>query len=150
MRGRAATVLGMAVAFVLAVAGRTAAQSAYVFVSPDRPYDVRVTKREHDMKKLLAAPHLPETELKGQKLWAQRCALCHESRLGPWIDTRSVTALGDVRVREVINAGSGRMPGFQYALRPAQVDQVVAFLKTVTPDQRPVRLGAPTVETGGR
>ena len=33
--------------------------------------------------------------------------------------------------------GSARMPGWQYTLEPAEIDQVIAFLKTVTPDQRP-------------
>jgi len=126
------------------------AQSAYVFVSPDLPYEVRVTRRVQSMEKLLAAPTLAEPALKGEKVWAQRCALCHEGRLGPWIDTGVVTALGETRVREVISAGAGRMPGFQYALRPAQLDQLVAFLKTVTPADRPISSAPPVVETGGR
>ena len=33
--------------------------------------------------------------------------------------------------------GSARMPGWQYTLEPGQVAQVIAYLKTVTPDQRP-------------
>jgi mono/diheme cytochrome c family protein len=33
--------------------------------------------------------------------------------------------------------GSQRMPAWQYTLQPSQIDSVIAYLKTVTPDQRP-------------
>jgi hypothetical protein len=29
------------------------------------------------------------------------------------------------------------MPGWRYTLEPRQIDSIIAFLKTVTPDQKP-------------
>jgi mono/diheme cytochrome c family protein len=38
-----------------------------------------------------------------------------------------------VSFREKVRQGSAMMPGFQYTLQPAQIDQIAAFLKTFTP-----------------
>ena len=35
-------------------------------------------------------------------------------------------------MRKKIMEGSPMMPGFQYTLTPAEVDQILAYLKTVT------------------
>jgi hypothetical protein len=47
----------------------------------------------------------------------------------------------EVAIREKVRKGSPIMPGFEYSLEPAQIDQIVAFLKTVVPlrDQTAVR-----------
>jgi hypothetical protein len=44
-----------------------------------------------------------------------------------------VEKLGEVPFREKVRQGSAMMPGFQYTLQPAQIDQIAAFLKTFTP-----------------
>jgi mono/diheme cytochrome c family protein len=110
----------------------------------DQSRELTVSRREYDMRPLLTPSQLSATALKGRTLWMQRCAFCHDGvgqptyrTLGPWLDSDTVLLMGDARVREKIVTGSGRMPGFQYTLRPEQVDQLLAFLKSVTPDQKP-------------
>lgn len=111
----------------------------------DRPYEMKVTSRPYDMRQLVAPPVLSAQGLKGRTLWAQRCAYCHDgfgsavspNSLGRWIDAEVLRALGDSRVRQVVQTGTRRMPGFQYALQANQVDLVLDYLKTVSPDQKP-------------
>jgi mono/diheme cytochrome c family protein len=106
---------------------------------------ITVSKRVYDKRLLLAKPQLSEAALKGRALWVQRCAYCHDGvgtptykTLGPWIDAETVRAAeGEAFVRQQIAKGSPRMPGFQYTLKPEQVDEIIAFLKSVTPDQKP-------------
>jgi mono/diheme cytochrome c family protein len=103
-----------------------------------------VSKRVYDKQQLLAKPQLSEDALRGRALWVQRCAYCHDGvgtptykTLGPWLDAETVRAEREASVRQFIANGSRRMPGFRYTLQPAQVDQLIAFLKSVTPDQKP-------------
>jgi mono/diheme cytochrome c family protein len=98
---------------------------------------------DYDMRKAATPPALSEVELLGKKLFVQRCALCHDLRgqpatttVGPWIDREVVKARGDAAVRQKITQGSPRMPAWQYTLEPPQVDAVIAYLKTVSPDLR--------------
>ncbi len=35
----------------------------------------------------------------------------------------------ETRVREIIRNGTPRMPGFQYGLRPEEIEDIIAFLK---------------------
>ena len=104
-----------------------------------------VVRTEYDMREVAAAPSLSADEVRGRQLFVQRCALCHDplgqpsypNTPGPWVDAETVRSLGEESVRDQIMLGSARMPGWQYTLEPAQVNQVIAYLKTVTPDQRP-------------
>lgn len=104
-----------------------------------------VVKTEYDMRQVALAPSLSEAAVKGRKLFVQRCALCHDPlgqpsfprSVGPWVDGETVKAVGDDGVRDIIMMGSPRMPGWRYTLEPAQIDQIIAYLKTVTPDQKP-------------
>lgn len=103
-----------------------------------------VTVTDYDMKKAAAPPALSTSELTGKKLFVQRCALCHDllgqpsaTTVGPWVDVEIVKARGEAAIREKIRVGSRRMPGFQYTFGAAEVDHIVAYLKTVTPDQKP-------------
>jgi len=106
----------------------------------------KVVRREADMRQLVAPPSLSDVELKGRLLVAQRCSVCHDPRgslqpgrtFGPWLDRNVITTAGEARIRQTIAAGSRRMPGFQYALEPTQMDQIIAFLKTISPDQKPI------------
>jgi mono/diheme cytochrome c family protein len=93
-----------------------------------------VVRTEYDMRKVMAPLPLNETELKGRKLFAQRCANCHggtAQRPGPPLDQQTVERLGDSFIREKVRKGSLMMPGFEYSVQPAQIDQITAFLKTV-------------------
>jgi mono/diheme cytochrome c family protein len=101
---------------------------------------VLVERSEYDMRKLVAPSALSETELEGRRLLVQRCAYCHDQggrSAALWLDRQRIATTGEDRFREKILKGSRTMPGWQYALEPAQIDRIIAFLKTVTPDQRP-------------
>lgn len=80
-------------------------------------------------------PTLSETEQAGERLFLQRCSVCHlpspaGQTYGPPLSTRLILNRGDERVRLYILEGSELMPGFQYTLKPAQVDAIIAYLKT--------------------
>jgi mono/diheme cytochrome c family protein len=95
-----------------------------------------VVRDVYDMRAAMAPIPLGETELKGRALFAQRCANCHggtRQRPGPLLGKQTVEKLGEVPFREKVRQGSAMMPGFQYTLQPAQIDQIAAFLKTFTP-----------------
>ena len=104
-----------------------------------------IVRTEYDMDKAASPPSLSMDEVRGRQLFVQRCAICHDplgqpsypNTPGPWVDAATVGSLGDDTVRSQIMMGSARMPGWHYTLEPAEIDQVIAFLKTVTPDQRP-------------
>jgi mono/diheme cytochrome c family protein len=92
-----------------------------------------VVRTDYDMRTFIAPLPLNETELKGRKLFAQRCANCHggtAQRPGPPLGQQTVEKLGDSFIREKVRKGSLAMPGFEYSLEPAQIDRIVAFLKT--------------------
>ena len=57
--------------------------------------------------------------------------------MGPFLSSTVLTTMGEDKVRAYIAAGSRRMPGFQYALKPQQMDALIAFLKTVSPSDKP-------------
>jgi mono/diheme cytochrome c family protein len=93
-----------------------------------------VVRTVYDMRTFVAPLPLAETELKGRRLFAQRCANCHggaAQRPGPLLAQQTVERLGEPSIREKIRKGSAMMPGFEYSVQPAQIDQIVAFLKTV-------------------
>ena len=102
-----------------------------------------VVRTDYDMRTFIAPLPLNETELKGRKLLAQRCANCHggtAQRPGPPLGQQTVERLGDSFIREKVRKGSLMMPGFEYSLEPAQIDQIIAFLTTAPPrDQTTVQ-----------
>ena len=101
-----------------------------------------VVRRDYDMRQLATPPPFTESELSGRRLFTQRCGICHDPvgqgrTAGPWVDRETLNTSGEASVRNIILGGSPRMPAFKYALQPNQVDHIIAFLKTVRPDQRP-------------
>lgn len=101
-----------------------------------------VERKDYDMRTFIAPLPLNETELKGRKIFAQRCANCHggnAQRPGPLLGQQTVERRGDSFIREKARKGSMMMPGFEYSLEPVQIDQIIAFLKTA-----PVREAAVT------
>ena len=78
----------------------------------------------------------------GERLYLQRCALCHSGTAplfetyGPPLTGSLVTSLGDERIRKVIMDGSSRMPGFRYGHTEAQISNIVEYLKTKASNQR--------------
>jgi mono/diheme cytochrome c family protein len=83
-----------------------------------------------------AQPALNETQLAGMALFNQHCRVCHTKpqlaspQYGPVLSQKSLNGQ-DAMMKNVITNGSPRMPAFKYTFAPAQIDSVVAYLKTV-------------------
>jgi streptogramin lyase len=82
-----------------------------------------------------------ETTITGEKLFIQRCSVCHLGvppnfkTYAPLLHKELVAARGEDAVRKTIMEGSPRMPGWKYSLRPADIDEILAYLKTVTKEE---------------
>jgi mono/diheme cytochrome c family protein len=83
------------------------------------------------------APALNAKELLGMRLFNQSCRVCHTKpqatspqQYGPVLSKSSLGGQDDV-MRELISNGTPRMPGFKYSYDAAQIDAIVAYLKTV-------------------
>jgi mono/diheme cytochrome c family protein len=78
----------------------------------------------------------------GQQLFVQHCGACHRKptivneSFGP---TLSRDSLGgqDAALREPISNGTPRMPGFKYQFASAQIDAVIAYVKSLPPQPAP-------------
>ena len=72
----------------------------------------------------------------GMRLFNQSCRVCHTKPqmvsplYGPELSQNSLGGQEGV-MREVISNGTPRMPGFKYHFEPAQIEAIVAFLKTI-------------------
>jgi mono/diheme cytochrome c family protein len=81
----------------------------------------------------------------GRQLFTQSCMVCHTRPVitaglyGPPLSRDAAGGQADV-MRQVITDGTPRMPGFKYLFTPAQIDAIVAYLKTLPP---------PVAATGG-
>jgi mono/diheme cytochrome c family protein len=79
---------------------------------------------------------LNETQQLGRHLFVQSCGVCHvnvqqkTALYGPALSKASLGGQDDV-MREVISNGTPRMPGFKHHFERAEIDAVVAYLKTV-------------------
>jgi mono/diheme cytochrome c family protein len=79
---------------------------------------------------------LDDKQLLGMRLFNQSCRVCHTKPqmvsplYGPELSRISLGGQEDV-MREVISNGTPRMPGFKYHFDPAQIEAIVAFLKTI-------------------
>src|SRR5262245_65429719 len=76
----------------------------------------------------------------GQTLFTQSCGVCHlkpqitANTFGPTLSKDSAGGREDV-IRDTITNGTPRMPGFKHTFEPAQIDAIVAYLKTVPAPQ---------------
>ena len=83
-----------------------------------------------------ADPALAELQRPGQQLFVQSCGICHlkptltSERYGPALSRETVEGKEEA-VGELIRTGTARMPGFRYGLAPAQIDAIIAYLKTL-------------------
>lgn len=79
---------------------------------------------------------------RGEAWFYQRCSLCHMGRIvkddtyqpmAPRLDgvLRSASPDREKAVREFIQQGSLRMPGFRYTFTPAEFEELMAYLKTL-------------------
>lgn len=79
---------------------------------------------------------LDSKQLLGMRLFNQSCRVCHTKPqmvsplYGPELSQSSLGGQESV-MREVISNGTPRMPGFKYHFEPAQIEAIVAFLKTI-------------------
>ena len=111
------------------------------------PVKPAVTKSAYDIPDLVKQLQVPDDVFRGRVLWIQRCALCHDGvgqpsyhTMGPWLDADTVKSLGEPAVRAIIAAGTARMPEFRYDLDAQQVNDLLAFLETVTWKPTPAEL----------
>jgi mono/diheme cytochrome c family protein len=120
------TIIGTVVGF----AGIVLAASAYL-PAQDKP-----------VAALPAAEKLNEQEMRGEGLFLQRCSLCHLPRklkfgsppvVGPSLSGQFKDSNPDQQktLRGFILKGGPDMPGFQYGLEAKEVDDLIAFLKTL-------------------
>jgi mono/diheme cytochrome c family protein len=83
-----------------------------------------------------AAAFLNDSQRLGQRLFVQSCGVCHMNvqqrapLYGPALSQASLGGQDDV-MREVISNGTPRMPGFKHHFERAEIDAIVAYLKTV-------------------
>ena len=93
-----------------------------------------------------SSPPLTEAEKSGRKIFQTRCAMCHVGQepavemsspnaerrpatMGPLLSRANTT--NEAALKQKIKDGSVKMPGYKYTLTDPQVDQVIAFMKTV-------------------
>jgi mono/diheme cytochrome c family protein len=87
---------------------------------------------------------LNETQLRGRQILAQSCGVCHlqpslgVKTYGPAL-TRSSAAGNDDVMRAFILNGTDRMPAFKYYLKPAEIDAIIAYVRTVPAPDAPSR-----------
>ena len=90
-----------------------------------------------------AADSLNEQQRQGRLMLGQSCGVCHlppARNAKPYGPVLSKTTLGadNALMRKVILEGTPRMPAFKYFLEPAEVDAIIAYVRTVpTPPAAP-------------
>ena len=95
------------------------------------------TRSTGDIVPLPSIKTLTTAQAAGKKLFVQKCSVCHLPALpsytayGPLLDNNVVSDRGEESVREQIERGSAKMPGFQYELSSVEIEQIVGYLKTL-------------------
>lgn len=89
---------------------------------------------------------LNPNEKTGRSIFQTRCAMCHVGQapasematdaaqrrpatLGPLLS--KTNASDEMKLRQKIKDGSRLMPGYKHTLNDEQIDQVIAFMKTI-------------------
>jgi ubiquinol-cytochrome c reductase cytochrome b subunit len=83
----------------------------------------------------------------------KQCRNCHSldgsgGQRGPALDGVATRLTGDQLVRQVIQGG-GNMPAYGKNLKPAEVEALVAFMKTLHPANQPLAQDASRPEKPG-
>ena len=102
----------------------------------------RVTAQNQNSSTPSRAQKLSEQEFRGEGLFLQRCSLCHLPRklkfgsppvIGPSLSGQFKDATPEQMkvLRNFILKGGPDMPGFQFGLEPKEVDDLIAYLKTL-------------------
>src|SRR6202022_2299022 len=93
-------------------------------------------------QQIAANSPLDDKQLLGMRLFNQSCRVCHTKPqmtsplYGPELSQSSAGGSEEV-MRDVIGNGTPRMPGFKYHFEPAQIEAIVAYLKTIAPSAAP-------------
>jgi mono/diheme cytochrome c family protein len=78
---------------------------------------------------------LNDTQKLGQRIYQQRCGVCHTivapvfPMYGPALYKDLVIGSEDA-IKEMIRSGTSKMPGFKLGLQPSEIDAIVEYLKT--------------------
>src|SRR3982074_3935954 len=87
-------------------------------------------------QQIAAKSPVNDKQLLGMRLFNQSCRVCHTKPqltsplYGPELSQNSAGGQETV-MRDVISNGTPRMPGFKYHFEPAQIEAIVAYLKTI-------------------
>ena len=72
----------------------------------------------------------------GMRLFNQSCRVCHTKpqlsspQYGPALSVNTLGGNADA-LRQFISNGTPRMPGFKFTFKPAEIDAIVAYIKTI-------------------
>jgi len=94
-----------------------------------------------------ASDGLNDQQRLGRLILSQSCGVCHLSpalnakTYGPPL-TKAASGGDDGVMRRYILEGTPRMPAFKYYLQPAQIDAIIAYVRTI-PVPAPVPASAP-------
>ncbi|HEY6721411.1 MAG TPA: cytochrome c [Burkholderiales bacterium] len=83
-----------------------------------------------------SAPALNDKQLLGMRLFNQSCRVCHvkpqmtSPQYAPVL-SKETLAGQEAAMRIFIANGTPRMPGFKTHFKPAEIDAIIAYLKTV-------------------
>jgi mono/diheme cytochrome c family protein len=97
------------------------------------------------------APPLNDSQKLGQRIFEQRCGICHAPArgafvmYGPYLYKDLINGNEDA-IKEMIRTGTSKMPGFKYGLKPAEIDAIVEYLKTVPKPAKTVQAGGGMVD----
>ena len=84
-----------------------------------------------------------EAAVKGKQVYEQKCEICHysasaEKKIGPGLAGlikrerfRNGMKADDENLRRVIERGGKDMPGFRSSLKPAEIRDLIAYVKTL-------------------
>jgi mono/diheme cytochrome c family protein len=94
----------------------------------------------------VSAQTLTPQQAHGRQLLTQDCAFCHlpgnlgSPTIGPRL-SKTTTNGDDSLMKEVIRTGLVKMPGFQYVLSETDIDDLIAYVRTLPVPPPPTNRG---------
>jgi mono/diheme cytochrome c family protein len=82
------------------------------------------------------ADNLTDQQKLGRQVFAQSCGVCHlppslgAKTYGPPLNKEAGGGDNDV-MREFVENGTPRMPGFKFYLKPQEIDAIISYVRTV-------------------
>ncbi len=98
------------------------------------------------------ADNLTDQQKLGRQVFAQSCGVCHlppslgAKTYGPALNKDAGGGDNDV-MREFVENGTPRMPAFKHYLKPAEIDAIISYVRTVPVQAAPAN--APRPAGGG-